>query len=123
MAKIRKNSGNTTLRSESSDRTGSAGSLREELFEIIARSQQGFRELIDSFDRIAFNISLDGRFQVVNRQFADVLGLPFAAIIGHSLEEFVTKPKREELAQALPHFLEKRHWAGVLPVRWKSKQE
>src|SRR5215469_13677439 len=123
MAKIRKNSGNTTLRSESSDRTGSAGSLREELFEIIARSQQGFRELIDSFDRIAFKISLDGKFQVVNRQFADVLGLPFAAIVGHAVEELMAEPRREELARALPHFLEKRCWTGVVPVRWKSKQE
>jgi len=123
MAKTKKTSGSTTLRPESSAPAGSAKAHSKELLKIIARSQQGFRELIDSFDRIAFNISLDGRFQVVNRQFADVLGLPFAAIIGHSLEEFVTKPKREELAQALPHFLEKRHWAGVLPVRWKSKQE
>lgn len=93
------------------------------IFDIVARSQRGFRELIDSFDRIAFNLSLDGRIQVINRRFADVLGRHFAAIVGHSLEEFVAEPTREELARALPYFLEKRSWTGVVRVRWKSERE
>lgn len=79
--------------------------------------------MIDSFDRIAFNISLDGRFQVVNRQFTDVVGLPFASIVGHRVDEFVAEPSREKLVQALPHFLGKHYWAGIVPVRWKSKNE
>lgn len=102
---------------------GSADPNREELLEIIARSQRGFRELIDSFDRIAFNISLEGCLQVVNRQFAEVADLPFNAIINHPLDEFVSEPTHEELVRALPRLLEDRYWAGVVPVRWKSKQE
>lgn len=94
-----------------------------DLFEIVARSQQGFRELIDSFDRLVFNLSIDGCVQVINRQFADVLGLPFGAIVGHSLEEFIESPKRKELAQILPRFLKEHSWSGVVPVRWKCSAE
>ncbi|MFZ0924271.1 MAG: PAS domain-containing protein, partial [Candidatus Acidiferrales bacterium] len=123
MARTKKTSG-VPKKVESSAYPGPPDDARrEELFEVVARSQRGFRELIDSFDRIAFNLSLDGRIQVINRRFADVLGLPFAAIVGHPLEEFVAEPKSAELARALPHFLEKRFWAGVIPVRWKSKSE
>lgn len=123
MVRTKKTSGNATPRPESGAPTGSARPHSEELLEIVTRSQQGFRELIDSFDRIAFNLSLDGRFQVVNRQFADVLGLPFGAIVNHPIEEFAAEPTREELAQSLPYFLETRYWTGVVPVRWKSKSE
>jgi PAS domain S-box-containing protein len=95
----------------------------EKLFNVVARSQRDFRELIDSFDRIAFNLSLDGRIHVINRQFADILELPFAAIVGHPLEEFIAEPTHEELVRALPYLLERHFWGGVVPVRWKSKQE
>ena len=123
MARTKKTSGRASVPPESGAPGGSATDDRKELLEIVARSQQGFRELIDSFDRIAFNISLDGRFQVVNRQFTDVVGLPFASIVGHRVDEFVAEPSRERLAQALPHFLGKHYWAGIVPVRWKSKNE
>lgn len=96
---------------------------REELFDLVSRSQQGFRELIDSFDRLAFNLSIDGRIQVINRQVANVLGLPFNAIVGHSLEEFIASPKREDLAQMLRQFLQERFWSGIVPIRWKTKAE
>lgn len=92
----------------------------EELFDVVARSQKGFRELIDSFDRLAFNLAIDGRIQVINRQFADLLGLPFAAIVGHLLEDFIVSPTREEIARTLPQFLEERSWSGVVPVCWKG---
>jgi PAS domain S-box-containing protein len=95
----------------------------EKLFEVVSRSQHSFRDLIDSFDRIAFNISLDGEIRVINREFADILNLPFAAIVNHPLEEFVVEPAREELERALPRFLEKRSWTGVVRVRWKPTNE
>lgn len=123
MVRRKKTSGSGIKGPESKAPAKSSNHNSEELLQIVARSQQGFRDLIDSFDRIAFNISLDGRFQVVNRQFADVVGLPFAAIVNHPVEEFIAEPKREELVRALPHFLEKCFWTGVVPVRWKSKQE
>lgn len=95
----------------------------EKLFEIVARSQHSFRELIDSFDRIAFNISLDGHIRVINREFADILGLPFAEIVNHPLEDFVIEPTRAEIQSALPRFIEKRTWSGVVKVRWKAISE
>jgi PAS domain S-box-containing protein len=108
----------STPHSNSSNNAGG-----EDLFGIVARSQKSFRELIDSFDRLAFNLSTDGCIQVINRQFADVLGLPFSAIVGHSVEEFIASPKRQEIARILPRFLEERFWSGVVPVRWKGKAE
>ncbi|MGC1106916.1 MAG: PAS domain S-box protein [Candidatus Acidiferrales bacterium] len=123
MARTKKTSGVPKKVDSSAYAAPSDDARREELFDVIARSQRGFRELIDSFDRIAFNLSLDGRIQVINRRFADVLGLSFDAIVGHPLEEFIAEPSSEELARALPHFLEKRFWTGVVPVRWKSKSE
>ena len=123
MARIKKTSGSVPPQTEPSVHSGQDDSRRHELFDIVSRSQRGFRELIDSFDRIAFNLSLDGRIQVINLRFADVLGLPFASIVGRPLEEFVAEPKSEELVGALPKFLEKRFWAGIVPVRWKSKPE
>jgi PAS domain S-box-containing protein len=93
------------------------------LFEIVSRSQSGFRELIDSFDRIAFHISLNGEVNVINREFADILGLPFASIVNHSIEEFLAEPTRAEIERVLPRFLEKRSWSGVVRVRWKPTNE
>lgn len=121
MGRIKKSKSGFPAPIESTPRLNSADNLAgEELFGIVARSQKGFRDLIDSFDRLAFNLGTDGRIQVINRQFADLLGLPFAAIVGHSLEEFIVSPTREEIARVLPRFLNERSWSGVVPVRWKS---
>ena len=123
MAKAKKINEGTPQQSKSGAPHGQSDEQHEALFDVIARSQRGFRELIDSFDRIAFNLSIDGRIQVINRQFADVLGLPFAAIVGHSLAEFIAEPSRDQLLQALPHILKRRSWTGIVPVRWKAKSD
>lgn len=96
---------------------------QDALFETVERSQRGFRQLIDSFDRIAFNFSLDGQIRVINRQFIEVVGLPFAAIINHRLEEFIAEPTREEMARVLPQLLEARSWTGVVRVRWRQTNQ
>src|SRR2546430_3043728 len=44
----------------------------DQLFEIISRSQQGYRDLIDSFDDILLAVSLDGQIRAVNRSFSDL---------------------------------------------------
>lgn len=95
----------------------------EKLFEVVARSQHSFRELIDSLDRIAFHISLDGQIRVVNREFADILGLPFAEIVNHPFEDFVAEPTRAQIEKTLPRFIETRSWTGVVQVRWKANPE
>ncbi len=93
------------------------------LFDVVSRSQRGFRQLIDSFDRIAFNFSLEGQIRVINRQFADVVGLPFAAIINHPLEEFIAEPSADEMWRVLPQLVEARSWSGIVRVRWRRTNE
>src|SRR5579872_4638712 len=92
----------------------------DQLGEIIARSQRSFKELIDSFDDVAFATALDGKIKTVNRRVTELLGIPYGDVIGHRLDEFLDEPKREEVDRGLPRFLEKRHWSGLVAVRLKS---
>ncbi len=46
----------------------------DQLFHMISRSQQGFRDLIDSFDDILLALSLDGEIRAANRSFSELLG-------------------------------------------------
>ncbi len=95
----------------------------DQLGEIIARSQRSFKELIDSFDDIAFATALDGKIKTVNRRVTELLGIPYADVIGHRLDEFLDEPKREEVDRGLSRFLEKRRWSGLVPVRLKSSSK
>jgi PAS domain S-box-containing protein len=95
----------------------------EQLFSMISKSQQGFRDLIDSFDDILLALSLDGEIRAANRSFADFVGLSFQEIIGLPIGHFVTdehSTSAEELNSALNHFLERRIWTGVVHVRLKK---
>src|SRR5215469_16021154 len=62
----------------------------EQLFHMISKSQQGFRDLIDSFDDILLALSLDGEIRAANRSFADFVGQSFQEIIGLPIGHFVT---------------------------------
>ena len=92
----------------------------DQLGEIIARSQRSFKELIDSFDDIAFATALDGKIKTVNRRVTELLGIPYGEVIGHRLDEFLDEPKREDVDRGLSRFLEKRRWSGLVAVRLKS---
>jgi len=92
----------------------------DQLGELIARSQRSFKELIDSFDDIAFAASLDGKIKTVNRRVTELLGIPYGEIIGHRGEEFLDDPKREDVDRGLARFLEKRNWSGLVCVRLKA---
>src|SRR5580692_2783431 len=92
----------------------------DQLGEIIARSQRSFKELIDSFDDVAFATSLDGKIKTVNRRVTELLGTPYGDIIGHRGEEFLDQPKREDVDSNLSRFLEKRRWSGLVRVRLKG---
>src|SRR5882757_8277272 len=61
----------------------------DQLFEVISRSQQGYRDLIDSFDDILLAVTLDGQIRAVNRSFSDLVDTPFQQIIGRPLADFV----------------------------------
>lgn len=98
----------------------------DHLFEMVSRSQQGYRDLIDSFDEMLLAFDLDGNVRAVNRSFASFLGLTFQEIVGHPISDFVEEAngKGEELARRnLPQFLEKRQWADVVQIRLKGKPQ
>jgi PAS domain S-box-containing protein len=92
----------------------------DQIGELIARSQRSFKELIDSFDDIAFATSLEGKIKTVNRRVTELLGIPYSEVVGHRLEEFLEEPKREDVERGLARFLEKRRWSGMVCVRLKS---
>jgi PAS domain S-box-containing protein len=94
----------------------------EHLFKMISKSQQGFRDLIDSFDDVLLALSLDGEIRAANRSFADFVGKTFQEIIGLPIGHFVTDEHAtsdEELKMTMNAFLERRIWSGVVHVRLK----
>jgi PAS domain S-box-containing protein len=95
----------------------------DQLFDLISRSQQGYRDLIDSFDDILIALTLDGEIRAVNRSFADLVGTSYQNIVGKQLSEFVVEAAGEgpDLAKrAMPRFLERRTWSGVVNVHLKN---
>jgi two-component system NtrC family sensor kinase len=96
----------------------------EQLFGMISRSQQGYRDLIDSFDDILIALSLDGEIRAANRRFTELVGSSFQQIIGKKLSEFLDDTGGQSTADAaegMPRFLERRNWSGVVQVRLKSR--
>src|SRR5262249_38770787 len=96
----------------------------DQLFSAITRSQQGFRDLIDSFDGILVALSLEGEVRAVNRAFAELVGCTFQDIIGHPVTDFLEEGSgegQELVRRAMPRFLERRHWSGIIQVRLKKQ--
>jgi PAS domain S-box-containing protein len=96
----------------------------DELFSVISRSQQGFRDLIDSFDDILIALSLEGEIRAVNRAFADLVGGTFQEIIGRPVTEFLEEGSgegQELVRRAMPRFIERRHWSGIIQIRLKKQ--
>src|SRR5690349_4165974 len=97
----------------------------DQLFELISKSQQGYRDLIDSFDDLLLAVTMDGRIRAVNRSFSDLVETPFQEIIGRPLSEFVQEgggQEEELLRRSMPRFMERRQWTGVLQVRLKNQK-
>src|SRR6202166_775821 len=92
----------------------------DQLSEMIARSQRNFKELIDSFEDAACAVSLDGTMRTVNKSVAELMGLPYNAIVGQKIFEFVEEPSRANIEAGLARFLEKKHWAGTVRLRIKK---
>jgi PAS domain S-box-containing protein len=92
----------------------------DQLGELIARSQRSFKDLIDSFDDIAFAASLEGKIKTVNRRVTELLGIPYSDVVGHRVEEFLDEPKREDVERGMTRFLEKRRWSGMVCVRLRA---
>ena len=92
----------------------------DQLNEMIARSQRNFKELIDSIDDAACAVSLDGTLRTVNKRVSQLVGLPYTAIVGQKFFDFLEEPTRANLEAQLVCFLEKRHWAGTVHLRFKN---
>ena len=103
-------------------RTGATPSDEQldQLGQVIQRSQRSFKELIDSFDDVAFACSLDGTMRTVNRRVTQMLGVAYSDIVGHKIDEFVQEPLRRDVETGLPRFLEKRRWSGLVRVQLKN---
>jgi PAS domain S-box-containing protein len=95
----------------------------EKLAELIARSQQGYRALIDSLDQALFTLSLKGEVRVANLRLAEILGVAFPDLIGHPLTEFIESPTIADVQKSLPAFLKFGTWSGKIPVRLKADKE
>jgi PAS domain S-box-containing protein len=96
----------------------------DQLFAIISRSQQGYRDLIDSFDDVLLALTLEGQILAVNRSFSDLVGSPFQDIIGRPIADFLQEGSGEGselLRRAMPRFMERRQWSGILQVRVKGQ--
>jgi PAS domain S-box-containing protein len=94
------------------------------LFSMISKSQQGFRDLIDSFDDILLAMGLDGEIRAVNRSFSDLVGQPFQEIIGGRLTDFFEDSDGhplEVLETLKSRFIERRIWSGIVQVRLKKR--
>jgi PAS domain S-box-containing protein len=97
----------------------------DQLFDIISKSQQGYRDLIDSFDDLLLAVSVEGKIRAVNRSFSDLVQTPFQEIIGKPLSEFIeesTGDGPELLKRAMPRFMERRQWTGIVQVRLKNQK-
>jgi PAS domain S-box-containing protein len=92
----------------------------DKLVEVISRSQQNYRELIDNLDQAVFTLSIDGDVRVANRRLADIIGVPFQDLVGHNLTEFVESPTLEEARQSLVLLAKKGTWSGIIPARLKK---
>lgn len=95
----------------------------QQLIEIISRSQQNFRDLIDHLDQAVFTLTLDGEIRVANIRFSEILGVRFPDFIGHNLSEFIAQPLPPEISKALPEFLRRGSWSGRIPIRLKKSNE
>ena len=108
---------------DASARAPFTGEQFQRLVEVISRSQNNYRELIDSLDQAVFTLSLEGEIRVANRSFAEVFNANFPHLIGHRLDEFVESPTLEEAKRWLPRFLESGSGAGRLALRLKKTGE
>src|SRR3982074_1997472 len=96
----------------------------DQLFSLISKSQQGYRDLIDTFEDLLFSVTLDGSILTVNRSFADLLELSFADVVGRKLDEFIEFPDAGDpkaAQESLPRFLERRRWTGVVRAQGKRR--
>lgn len=92
----------------------------EKLVDVISRSQQSYRELIDNLDQAVFTLSPEGQVLVANRLLAEVLDVPFSEFIGRPFTDFLDSPSLADAKRAQARLSESGVWRGTIPVRLKK---
>ena len=103
-----------------SEPVGSASPSADQLnvlLQVISRSQQNYRELVDHLDQAVFTLTLDGQVRAANVRLSEIFGVEIKDLIGRSLAEFIESPSLADAERALPGFLKKGSWEGTLTVR------
>ena len=90
------------------------------LTEVIARSQNNYRELIDNLDQALFTLTPEGTVRVANLRLAEILGASFQELIGRPLGEFVESPTLADAQRKLPVLLKADAWSGTIPIKLKK---
>src|ERR1700676_4518139 len=93
----------------------------DQLSQVILRSQRNFKELIDSFDDPAGAVSLDGTLRTVNKHTTEITGASYSELVGRKIYDFVEEPTQADVERSLGFFLEKKRWAGTVPLRLKNR--
>src|ERR1700694_459301 len=89
----------------------------DQLSQVILRSTRNFHELIDSFDDPACAVSLDGTLRTVNKRITEITGATYSELVGRKIYDFVEEPTQADVERSLGLFLEKKRWAGTVPLR------
>jgi PAS domain S-box-containing protein len=111
---------NTTRENVSAPDPSSEAALQK-LIEVISRSQQNYRELIDHLDQAVFTLSLEGDILVANRHLSELLGAPFSEFIGRPFSDFVDSPSLDDARRARFR-LKDGAWRGTLPICLKKEK-
>jgi PAS domain S-box-containing protein len=103
--------------------SGSPSAPSDNLVDVLSRSQQSYRELIDNLDQAVFTLSLKGEIRVANRRLAEVFGVSFPDLIGRSVADFIESPTVADVEQTFSTADGKGSWQGTLPIRLKHERE
>ncbi|HTU34696.1 MAG TPA: PAS domain S-box protein [Candidatus Acidoferrum sp.] len=94
---------------------GSEAALQK-LIDVISRSQQSYRDLIDHLDQAVFTLSPEGEILVANRHMSEILGVPFSEFIGRPFADFIDSPSLDQARKAVAQLKDGAPWSGTLPV-------
>ncbi|HEX5423793.1 MAG TPA: PAS domain S-box protein [Candidatus Acidoferrales bacterium] len=100
---------------------GSEAALQK-LIDVVSRSQQSYRDLIDHLDQAVFTLSPGGEILVANRHLSEILGVPFSEFIGRSFVDFIDSPSLDQARKALLQLKDGASWSGTVSIKLKREK-